>query len=78
MSEYTPTTDQVRRAFTWSKEKGIRSVAREGFDSWLVQVKAEAAANALEKFADRTDSTVERDAALSDARHIRRRAGIDE
>lgn len=45
MSEYTPTTDDVREdfAFPWSVDQiGDRSARVAAFDRWLASVKAEA------------------------------------
>lgn len=43
MSEYTPTTEEVRRAVYDQYDEGWdRQVARDSFDRWLRSVKAEA------------------------------------
>ena len=44
MTDYTPTTKQVREQFTREEPPQIGTVAEKGraFDRWLEQVKAEA------------------------------------
>lgn len=43
MSEYTPTTDEVRASYSWDRVYGSddRDESRIEFDRWLAQVKAE-------------------------------------
>ena len=49
MTNYTPTTKQVREQFTREEPPPIDTVAEksQAFDRWLEQVKAEARAGAL-------------------------------
>ena len=41
MSDYTPTTEEVRNIFSWNHD-GAEVDAKIGFDRWLAEVKAEA------------------------------------
>jgi hypothetical protein len=41
VSDYTPTTKEVRNLFSWDNDEGEMN-AKAGFDRWLADVKAEA------------------------------------
>jgi hypothetical protein len=41
VSDYTPTTEEVRNLFSWDNHEGEMN-AKAGFDRWLAGVKAEA------------------------------------
>lgn len=52
MSEYTPTTDEIRATYAWGcKNEGAPAEGEPEaeFDRWLSQVEREAAAQALEE-----------------------------
>ena len=86
MSDYTPTTDEVFEAtlYTWVDWKrvyGDEDAARDGFDRWLAQVKAEAQVRELRELA--SDARFAPDKMLDEhditdrADRIAREAGIE-
>ena len=71
MSEYTPTTDEVRKAYVSHEVQELRRRGKDEahdsemttaeFDRWLAQVQAEAKSRALEDAADDWEDTTWQD-----------------
>lgn len=53
MSDYTPTTEQVRNQFAYTGRKAEQERLQVGFDRWLATVKAQALTDAADQMRDR-------------------------
>ena len=53
MSDYTPTTEQVRNQFAYTGRKAEQERLQVGFDRWLATVKAQALNDVADQMRDR-------------------------
>lgn len=78
MIEYTPTTEQIRyRTIVGADPNDLSDDERsdlEEFDRWLAQVEREAAARALEEFADQMATGHNPETLNAERRAIKREA----
>ena len=83
MSDYTPTTDEMRNVYASAQALGIRSGppgaieynhGKAKFDRWLAEVERAAAARALEEFADQMTTGFNAGTLNAERRAIKREA----